>query len=464
MRTRFSELKAEYEDLWASITIRPEREDDVHAIVDRILLQRDRYTAVERDTGVPWRVVACIHSMESSLSFFGHLHNGDPLTARTVHVPAGRPRTGRPPFTWEESAIDALRMKETDQVSTFTIPESLWYLERYNGFGYRGGGRNTTPPMRSPYLWSFTTHYVKGKYVADGHFDPHAISRQAGAAALLYQLGNEVDGEGITGRDSTQGVPPLDRLLLQGTRGADVATLQMRLRDLGNDPGEIDGQFGPRTLAAVLAFQERSGLVEDGVVGPATWRALFQDQEGSTAVREERLSDVRQRVLEFAVQEAAKGRSHAPGNEIDRLVLDPLRPILVQLGHLGSTQTDTFFNWCAAWVTYICREGGIQIPDRYDDFWASVALVESWRHMGRKTGAWFRRGTRSPRPGDIVTFNWDGDQSLDHIGIFKAFGPGGNLVTLEGNKGNLEGEFTRSLERVDGFLDVDQLAAALPAT
>ena len=60
---------------------------------------------------MPWYVVGLIHTMESSGNFAAHLHNGDPLSARTTHVPAGRPKAGAPPFTWEESATDALTMQ-----------------------------------------------------------------------------------------------------------------------------------------------------------------------------------------------------------------------------------------------------------------------------------------------------------------------------------------------------------------
>ena len=42
--------------------------------------------------------------------------------------------------------------------------------------------------MPSPYLWSFSTHYARGKYVADGKWSPTAVSAQCGVAVLLRRL------------------------------------------------------------------------------------------------------------------------------------------------------------------------------------------------------------------------------------------------------------------------------------
>lgn len=64
------------------------------------------------------------------------------------------------------------------------------------------------------------------------------------------------------------------RLLRYGLRGSDVKALQQRLAALRYYPGAADGQFGAYTLEAVWAFQEVQGLKVDGVVGPATVRAL----------------------------------------------------------------------------------------------------------------------------------------------------------------------------------------------
>ncbi|MNR22399.1 hypothetical protein D3C85_1393480 [compost metagenome] len=132
--------------------------------------------------GVPWFFIGIIHSLESNFHFGKHLHNGDPLTQRTVRVPAGRPVQGDPPFSWEASAKDALRMKGFDQQSDWSTARMLYRWEAYNGFGYRPRG------VPSAYLWSFSTHYTKGRFVEDHVFDPNSVSQQCGAAVMLKAL------------------------------------------------------------------------------------------------------------------------------------------------------------------------------------------------------------------------------------------------------------------------------------
>ena len=58
----------------------------------------------------------------------------------------------------------------------------LFPWEKYNGMGYRPFG------VPSPYLWSFSSIYTSGKYVADGRFDPTVVSKQSGAAVMLKAL------------------------------------------------------------------------------------------------------------------------------------------------------------------------------------------------------------------------------------------------------------------------------------
>lgn len=175
----FSALSSEYQAWYDACTVRPEQRGNVAYYVKRLQRGRPAYEDVARELNMPWAFIGTVHGMECGFNFSGHLHNGDPLTRRTTHVPANRPAVGTPPFTWRESAIDALTLKKLHEVTDWSIPRILYLLEQYNGFGYRMRG------AASPYLWSFSNLYEKGKYVADGRFDPEAVSKQCGAALMV---------------------------------------------------------------------------------------------------------------------------------------------------------------------------------------------------------------------------------------------------------------------------------------
>jgi N-acetylmuramoyl-L-alanine amidase len=66
------------------------------------------------------------------------------------------------------------------------------------------------------------------------------------------------------------------RLIKEGDRSAEVADVQARLRAFGFEIAEETGTFGPHTTHAVRAFQQRRGILTDGIVGPHTWRELVE--------------------------------------------------------------------------------------------------------------------------------------------------------------------------------------------
>ena len=64
------------------------------------------------------------------------------------------------------------------------------------------------------------------------------------------------------------------KTLRSGDRGAQVAFLQLALQRAGYDAGALDGIFGSRTQAAVIAFQRAARLTPDGIAGARTLQAL----------------------------------------------------------------------------------------------------------------------------------------------------------------------------------------------
>ncbi len=167
--------------LWSVAEISPDRLQDVKSDALRIVRNRERYEAV--GLGVPWWVIGLIHQRESSGHFGRHLHNGDPLTAKTVNVPAGRPKNWDPAtMGWEDSAADALIISGIANHTDWSIAMMLDRMERYNGRGYRSHG------IPSPYLWGATTVQQPGKYVMDGVFDPSVMDRQVGCVAVMKWL------------------------------------------------------------------------------------------------------------------------------------------------------------------------------------------------------------------------------------------------------------------------------------
>src|SRR5437588_3727239 len=90
-------------------------------------------------------------------------------------------------------------------------------------------------------------------------------------------------------------------VLKQGSSGPDVTELQQKLKDLGFDPNGVDGNFGPGTKAAVIAFQQSKGLLADGIAGPAILAALHSNGAPEAAGGEVSGGSVPERLQNFKV-------------------------------------------------------------------------------------------------------------------------------------------------------------------
>ena len=173
----------EYDRMWAAMQILPQHQAVIEHDAGKIMAEKVQYEAVSQQCGVPWYVIGLIDVMEAGGGCKAHLHNGDPLGGRTIHVPSGRPPApAAPPFTWAQSALDAMQYEGFDKIKTWPLATIAGQLEKYNGLGYHARG------VPSPYLWSFSNQYRAGKFVADHVYDPNAVSEQAGAMTILKAL------------------------------------------------------------------------------------------------------------------------------------------------------------------------------------------------------------------------------------------------------------------------------------
>ena len=88
---------------------------------------------------------------------------------------------------------------------------------------------------------------------------------------------NDLNSEGISQQDITSQFP---EVLREGDRNLGVSSLQYYLDYLSGfyntiPSVSVDGIFGPSTTSAVIAAQNTFGLTPDGVVGEATWNAIY---------------------------------------------------------------------------------------------------------------------------------------------------------------------------------------------
>ncbi len=174
----------EYAEHFLLMKLDQNRIPEIDRIARNIAKNAGRYQTVASSIFIPyWPLIGIVHNLESGMDFTTHLHNGDPLTSRTVHDPAGRPAVGHPPFTWEASATDALSDDQHwDSWADWSVPGMAYLLEKYNGFGYRKHG------VPSPYLWAGSDIYSAGRFVADHVFDANSVSRQIGGMSILKFL------------------------------------------------------------------------------------------------------------------------------------------------------------------------------------------------------------------------------------------------------------------------------------
>lgn len=154
------------------------RSDYFAAQASKIMTNRPTYILVGQSLGIPWYVIGVIHMRESNFNFETFLANGDPLPGPTTHIPKGL----GPCRNWGEAAELSLKNQGWNNGMAWDLAHTLLNLEAYNGMGYSRKG------LPSPYVWSGTSVYTKGKYTSDGIYDPTAVDNQPGCAPVMMAL------------------------------------------------------------------------------------------------------------------------------------------------------------------------------------------------------------------------------------------------------------------------------------
>jgi lysozyme family protein len=177
----YEATKAGYTNLWRKIEIKKTDAKGADRFARKIIDAESRYKKIEASTGVPWFFIGALHMRESGCNFAGVLHNGEHIIGtgkKTKLVPKGR----GPFTTWENAAIDALRLKDLHKVPSWDVARMGFHAELFNGTGYIGKGVN------SAYLWAGSNLEQKGKYVADHVWDKDFDDPQIGVMTVLKRL------------------------------------------------------------------------------------------------------------------------------------------------------------------------------------------------------------------------------------------------------------------------------------
>lgn len=184
-------------------------------------------------------------------------------------------------------------------------------------------------------------------------------------------------------------------LLVQGMSGnPKVKQVQEKLQELKFFGGTPRGNFGPKTLSAVLAFQRARGLKVDGKVGDETWGALFVPVVGTPQV----------------------AATPPPRGEIPSWLMEALKDLNKGVAEIKGSQDNPD-------IVAMHQQTSLHAQDDETPWCASACC------------AWLERaGVRSPRSAAAASFrSWgrelpDGGQRLGCVAVMTR--TGGNHVTL----------------------------------
>jgi lysozyme family protein len=278
MQHPYTVLEPEYLHLLS--TAKVTRPQIVSRGVDEIERVLASYEQTSAATAIPTAWIGPTDCRESDCNPRDGIGQGDPWSKVSHHVPAGQgpfpSKAAADKFYLHFDRIDVLPAA----VPAWSLAYAVYCWEEWNGWGPRNHGRI------SGYPWSCTDvydtpayggHGKGGKYISDGVWDADKLDPQPGAVALYLELTRRHPSLAIAGKPLVAiNAPPL--VPAPPPIGVhDAEALQIALNKLGADPQlDVDGSFGRMTKRAVIAFQAKVKIAQDGLAGPQTWAAINQ--------------------------------------------------------------------------------------------------------------------------------------------------------------------------------------------
>lgn len=201
--------------------------------------------------------------------------------------------------------------------------------------------------------------------------------------------------------------------------------IQTALKAMGFYKGEIDGDPGPLTTSAIIAFKRSVGLLPRDYVGPLTEAALFGTAKNPHPIDDKPEEPVwlRRARMDIGVQEIGGSRHNAKVLGYWERAKLPFR--------------DDETPWCAGFVGAMLEECG---------------LMSTRSGMARSYSNGWGIKLHTPVPGSVVVF-WRGSPSSGsgHVAFVVGKDSSGNILCLGGNQSDAVNVKAFPANRVVGY-------------
>lgn len=223
-------------------------------------------------------------------------------------------------------------------------------------------------------------------------------------ALELFQRQHGLEQDGVAGTQTQAilfGDDPQPYVIMEGAEGRDVKMLQEQLCDLGYlDEDDVDRIYGPTTISAVMAFQDRNDLRDDGKAGEKTLAKLFSDSARATREVEKAMEEEEERRKKEAEEDAEENRKEERISKFIKVAKSKIGCEYI----LGDRGPDTFD--CSGFLHYCLRQAGISVK-RLNA--AGYSDKSSWKEI---------KDIDDLEKGDLIFFRSDESSRVSHCGIY----------------------------------------------